>query len=99
MFARPYRLADVLDQVLINGKIVILNVDTDDSLKELFCAEILDGIKKQAEMIYRIKQGNYRSGDQVRKYKDAHTNALIVIDEAHRFAPQSTSRGHDQEKM
>jgi len=98
MFARPKKLGDLLDDVLIKRKIVILDVDTDESIKDIYCSEILDGIKKKAEMIYRIKQGQFRKGDLARKYKDVQTNALIVIDEAHRFAPQSVGTNKDQER-
>ena len=60
MFARPYSLEDLLDDVLINKKIVVLNVDTAQELKDLYCSEILDGTKKKAEEIYRIKRGQFR---------------------------------------
>ena len=99
MFSKPYKLGDLLDDVLINRKIIILNVDVDDSIKDLYCAEILDGIKKKAEFLYRIQQGIFWTGDPARKYKGVETNALIVIDEAHRFAPQSSGKNDDQEKM
>lgn len=100
MFARTHRLGDLLDDVLINHSIVILNVDTDEALKDLFCAEILEGIREKAQFIYRIKRRLYRRGDRgVKKYETAETNALIVLDEAHRFAPQSTGQNRDQERM
>jgi hypothetical protein len=99
MFARPQKVGELLDDVLIRQKIVILNVDPDEGIKDLYCSEILDDIKKKAESIYRIKQGQPWRGDPAKKYKDAQTNALIVIDEAHRFAPQSAGPNRDQEKM
>lgn len=99
MFARSYNLEDLLDDVLINQKIVILNVDTDQEIKDLYCSEILAGIQKKAAEIYRIKRGQFRRGDKANKYKNAKTNALIVIDEAHRFAPQTTRSSKDQENL
>lgn len=99
MFARPTRLGDLLDDVLINRRIIILNVDAEESIKDLYCGEILDGIKKKAETIYRIKQGQFRRGDPAGKYRDAQINALIVIDEAHRVAPQYAGPSPDQERM
>ena len=101
MFSRPYRLSDLLDAVLTKRKIVILDVNTEEMFKNLYCSEILDGIKKKAEAIYRIKQNRPWKGDPAGKYQDVETNALIVIEEAHRFAPQSTGSSKDkyQEKM
>lgn len=99
MFNRPYKLGDLLDNVLINRKIIILDVDTQESLKDLYCTEILDGIRSKAEAISRIKQGRPWRGDPAGKYRNVETNALIVIDEAHRFAPQSSGRNRDQERM
>jgi hypothetical protein len=99
MFQREHKLGDILDDVLINHQIIILDVNADESLKDLYCAEIMAGIKRTAEMIYRIKQNQPWKGDQAKKYKQANTNALIVIDEAHRFAPQSADSGSDKERM
>lgn len=99
MFARPRRLGDLLDDVLINRKIVILNIDADESIKDLYCGEILEGIRKKAESIYRIKQGQPWRGDPAGRYRNAEINALIVIDEAHRFAPQTAGPSDDQERM
>lgn len=98
MFARPYKITELLDDVLIKRRIIILNVDAEDDIKDLYCSEILDGIRRKAETIYRIKQGEYWRGDPVKEYKDIHTNALIVIDEAHRFAPQTTNSGSSDEQ-
>ncbi len=99
MFARRYRLGDLLDDVLINRKIVILDVDADEDIKDLYCSEILAGIKNKAESIYRIKQGQPWHGDPAGKYRNVETNALIVVDEAHRFAPQTSGSSKDQERM
>jgi len=99
MFDRDYNLEDLLDDVLIRRKIIILDVDTEQELKDLYCSEILHGIKVKAETIYRIKQGKFRKGDKASKYKNAETNALIVIDEAHRFAPQAPRSNREQEKL
>lgn len=98
-FNRRYSVSALLDSVLIHRKIVLLNVDTQEKLKDLYCAEILDGIKRKAEAIYRVKQGQSWRGDLKRKYEHVETNALIVIDEAHRFAPQFAGRNDDSERM
>lgn len=99
MFDRDYNLDRLLDDVLINKKIVVLDVDTDPEDKDLYCSEILYGIKKKAETIYRIKQGKFRRGDKAAKYKNKEINALIVIDEAHRFAPQTTGSSKEQARL
>lgn len=101
MFDRPYKLAELLDDVLINRKIIILDIEseTDEETKNLYCSEILEGIKKKAESINRVKQGRPWRGDPVRKYKSVEINALIAIDEAHRFAPQTTSSNKNKEKI
>jgi hypothetical protein len=99
MFSRRYKLGDLLDNVLLNRKIVILNVDADEAVKDLYCSEILYGIKRKAESIYRIQQGQPWRGDPARKYRDVNTNALIVIDEAHRFAPQAAGANSDQDRI
>lgn len=98
MFSRPYKLSQLLDDVLIHHDVIILNIDTpSDTLKELFAFEVLSGIKKKAEMIYRIKLGTPYAGDNVKKYRDAKINALIVIDEAQRLAPEG-GRGAGSER-
>lgn len=99
MFDRNYSLSDLLDDVLINRKIVILNVDADEGIKNLYCRVILSGIKEKAESIYRIKQNTPWRGDPAGKYKDLAINALIVIDEAQRFAPEGSGKSSDQEMI
>jgi hypothetical protein len=99
MFSRPYKLGDLLDDVLIKRKIIVLNVEADEDVKDLYCGEILDGIKKKADLIYRIKMGQFRRGDPAGKYKNVQTNALIIIDEAHRFAPQTAASNKELDKM
>lgn len=99
MFSRQYKLDDLLDDVLLRQQIVILDVDSEESMKDLFCAEILDRIRRKAQSIYRVRQGRPWKGDPVSKYRNAKTNALIVIDEAHRFAPQTVGRNDDQERI
>ncbi len=98
-FDRTHRLGDLIDDVLINRKIVILDVFMDEKFQDLYCAEILDSIAKQAQMIYNAKNKIYRRGVPARKYENAETNALIVVDEAHRFAPQATGHKKDLERM
>jgi hypothetical protein len=103
MFARPKRISDLFDDVLVNRKIVILDVSIDEDYKHLFCGEIMHGINRRATDVYRIQQGEVwrGEGDDMRKYQGRSTNALIVIDEAHLFAPQSASgnKDQDQERM
>lgn len=100
-FTGKHRMSDLLDDVLISHKIVILNVDTDAKDVDLYCSEILKGIKKKAEAIGRAKQGRVRSNEPDAQYmqKQNQTNALIVIDEAHRFAPQHVSDDNYKKEM
>lgn len=98
-FGKSKKLSTLLDDVLINRRIIILNINVEDRIKDLYAKEILEGIRRKAESIYRIKQGNPWHKDPVKKYKDVTTNALIVIDEAHRFAPQASGRNKDVEAM
>ncbi|MAT96875.1 MAG: hypothetical protein CL608_07005 [Anaerolineaceae bacterium] len=98
-FGKSKALSELLDDVLIYRRIIILNINVEGRMKDLYAKEILEGIRQKAESIYRIKQGNPWRGDPAKKYEDVITNALIVIDEAHRFAPQAVGKNKDVEAM
>jgi len=74
-FQGNYGIEQIIEDVLIHHKIVIISLVgiVEDRLKRLYCAEILDELRKRSESYYHVPS------------KRGHVNALVAIDEVQRL--------------
>jgi len=70
-----YKIHQVIDDILLNHKIIIISLVgiQDERIKKLYCAEILEQLRKRSEEYYHSAS------------KRKQVNALIAIDEVQRL--------------
>jgi hypothetical protein len=101
-FAKKYSLTEIIHWALLEGKIVVVDVDVDERDKLIIFRELLEAINNVAQYCYRAKRGQYNIRRKYRQYtelyKKVEVNALIVIDEAARVAPE-TPAGQEEKTV
>jgi len=77
---RPMSMDKIIHDVLVERRIVILNIDReDDDMKELYYLKLFSSLKLKAQRIYRQALAAGQQSD---------VNALFVLDEAQRIIPE-----------